>query len=153
MRVGAKVMFCSTVMCGNKLNDWNTMPMSARTLFSAAPEDGSGSPRKVMLPPVMVSSRLMVRHSVDLPEPDGPITTTTSPLAMSRSMSRSTVTVPKDLVTPRIVISGVGERGAAWRPRRWARSLSWAGPVVIGRSCGPANNVPASYASRFAELT
>ncbi len=32
----------------------------------------------------------MVRHIVDLPEPDGPTTTSTSPLATVRSMSLRT---------------------------------------------------------------
>ena len=34
-----------------------------------------------MVPESMVSSRLIVRHSVDLPLPDGPMMTTTSPRA------------------------------------------------------------------------
>ena len=33
-------------------------------------------PGEAIVPSLMVSSRLMVRHSVDLPEPDGPMTTT-----------------------------------------------------------------------------
>ena len=36
---------------------------------------------------VIVSRRLIVRQSVDLPEPEGPITTTTSPAFTVRSMS------------------------------------------------------------------
>ena len=47
-----------------------------------------------------VSSRLIVRHSVDLPEPDGPMTTTTSPRPTVRSMSLSTCRSPKCLLTP-----------------------------------------------------
>jgi hypothetical protein len=43
-----------------------------------------------MMPQSIVSSRLIVRHKVDLPPPDGPTTTTTSPLETVRSMSRST---------------------------------------------------------------
>jgi hypothetical protein len=38
----------------------------------------------------MGSSRLIVLHSVDLPDPDGPMSTTTSPRSMVRSMSRRT---------------------------------------------------------------
>jgi hypothetical protein len=41
----------------------------------------------VIVPVSKVSSRLIVRQRVDLPDPDGPITTTTSPLPMDRSMS------------------------------------------------------------------
>ena len=61
------------------------MPTSARSWASALPSAGSGSPSTVIAPESIGSSRLIVRHSVDLPDPDGPITTTTSP--------RSTVSV------------------------------------------------------------
>ena len=46
----------------------------------------------------MVSSRFIVRQSVDLPEPDGPMTTTTSPRPTVRSMSWRTCNVPEVLV-------------------------------------------------------
>ncbi len=52
-----------------------------------------------MLPVSMVSRRLIVRQSVDLPEPEGPITTTTSPRWIVRSMSWSTCSAPKCLFT------------------------------------------------------
>src|SRR5258708_3786351 len=42
----------------------------------------------------------MQRRSVDLPEPEGPITQTTSPLGISMSMPRSTSSLPKRLHTP-----------------------------------------------------
>ena len=48
------------------------MPTSARRLASALPSSGSGWPSMVIVPDWMVSSRLIARHSVDLPEPDGP---------------------------------------------------------------------------------
>ena len=38
---------------------------------------------------------LMQRRSVDLPEPDGPMTLITSPLFTEKSMSRSTSWVPE----------------------------------------------------------
>ena len=47
----------------------------------------------------MVSSTLMQRRKVDLPEPDGPTTTTTSPASMFSEMSFSTKDSPKRLVT------------------------------------------------------
>jgi hypothetical protein len=50
------------------------------------PSFGSSLPSIVMVPLVIVSRRLIVRHSVDLPEPDGPMTTTTSPRLTVRSM-------------------------------------------------------------------
>ena len=45
-------------------------------------------------PESMVSRRLMVRHMVDLPEPEGPITTTTSPRSTERLMSLRTCRSP-----------------------------------------------------------
>ena len=48
------------------------MPTSARSLASALPSWGSGWPSRVIVPLSIVSSRLIARHSVDLPEPDGP---------------------------------------------------------------------------------
>src|SRR5690606_21308028 len=73
--IGPMVTFCSTVLCAKRLNDWNTIPTSLRNRASPRPSSGSGTPSMVMTPLSMVSSRLMVRHRVDLPEPEGPITT------------------------------------------------------------------------------
>ena len=72
------------VLCAKRLNDWNTMPTSLRSRASALPSAGSGWPSKVIVPELIGSSRLIARHSVDLPEPDGPITTTTSPRSTDR---------------------------------------------------------------------
>jgi hypothetical protein len=52
------------------------MPTSARSLARAAPSSGSFSPSMLIEPESIVSSRLMARQSVDLPEPLGPMTTT-----------------------------------------------------------------------------
>jgi hypothetical protein len=52
-----------------------------------------------MRPDSNVSRRLIVRHSVDLPEPDGPRTTMTSPRPTVRLMSLSTCRSPKCLLT------------------------------------------------------
>ncbi len=46
------------------------------------------------VPPEIVSSPAIIRRSVDLPQPDGPTKTMSSPCAMSRSMSLRTSTVP-----------------------------------------------------------
>ena len=45
------------------------MPTSARSFASPAPSSGSVLPSIVIVPESMVSSRLIARHSVDLPEP------------------------------------------------------------------------------------
>src|SRR3954464_12638686 len=47
----------------------------------------------------MVSRRLIARHRVDFPEPEGPITTTTSPRLIARLMSCNTCRSPNHLFT------------------------------------------------------
>jgi hypothetical protein len=46
-------------------------------------------PSNISWPDLISSSRLTVRINVDLPEPDGPHTTTTSPFLTSALMSAS----------------------------------------------------------------
>ena len=82
------------------------MPTSARSWASSLPSSGSCLPSMVIVPDSMVSSRLIARQSVDLPEPEGPMTTTTSPLPTVRSMSCSTCRSPKCLLTPSRTTSG-----------------------------------------------
>ena len=93
--IGPSVTFSRIVRCAKRLNDWKTMPTSARSVASALPSFGSSLPSIAIVPRVIVSSRLIVRHSVDLPEPDGPITTTTSPRLTTVLMSFSTWKSPK----------------------------------------------------------
>ena len=107
------VTFCSTVLWANRLNDWKTMPTSARSLARALPSSGRATPSMVIEPEAMGSSRLMVRHSVDLPDPDGPMTTSTSPLSTVRSMSLSTWRSPKYLLTLSMTTRGVASAGDA----------------------------------------
>src|SRR6476660_5175978 len=56
-----------------------------------------------MRPCWYVSRKLMQRSRVVLPEPLGPITQTTSPVAISRSTPRRTCRSPKNLCTPAIL--------------------------------------------------
>src|SRR5260370_1416318 len=53
-------------------------------------------------PPLICSSPAIMRNSVDLPQPDGPTSTTNSSSPMSMSMPWITSTGPKDFLTPRI---------------------------------------------------
>ena len=64
------------------------------------PPRAAAAPSMAISPESIGSSRLIVRQSVDLPEPDGPMTTTTSPRAISRSMSCRTCSSPNHLLTP-----------------------------------------------------
>src|ERR1700712_1064227 len=91
------------------------MPTSARSRASARPSSGSCLPSIVIVPESMDSSRLMQRHSVDLPEPEAPTTTTTSPRSTSRSMSCSAWNEPKLLLTPRMLTRGSAITGTYCR--------------------------------------
>ena len=53
-------------------------------------------------PPLMFSSPAIIRSRVDLPQPDGPTSTTNSPSAISTVTSWITGTAPNAFRTPRI---------------------------------------------------
>src|ERR1700730_3595519 len=74
-----------------------------------------------ILPPSNGSRKLMQFNNVLLPDPDGPITTTTSPDATSRSIPRSTVWLPK--LFTRLLISS----SAVMRDQRHS-------PECVGRT-------------------
>ena len=60
----------------------------------------TGCPAIEMAPLVTSSRPAMTRSRVDLPHPDGPTKTTSSPSPISRSIPLRTSVVPKALVTP-----------------------------------------------------
>ncbi|MNT44435.1 hypothetical protein D3C72_1809610 [compost metagenome] len=91
--------FSSAVICGNRLNCWNTMPASRRISRTWAASPFTLRPSTSRSPPLIVSSTLIHRRNVDLPEPEGPTTTTTSPASMFSEMPFSTMDSPKFLVT------------------------------------------------------
>src|ERR1700681_2577077 len=76
------------------------MPTWLRIAASSPPLAVSRLPSTTTVPSCTASRPLMQRISVLLPEPDGPITTTTSPVATARSMSASTWFVPNHFWTP-----------------------------------------------------
>src|SRR6202795_1795266 len=65
------------------------------------------SPPIMMSPPVMSSSPAIIRRVVDLPQPDGPTSTTNSWSAMSRSMPRTASPSSQRLITLRKVTSAM----------------------------------------------
>jgi len=76
--VGLRITFFSTDMCGNKLKDWNTIPIFWRTSFGFTEPEMIDSPSRRISPESMATSRLRHFKSVDLPEPEDPIRQTTS---------------------------------------------------------------------------
>ena len=106
-RIGARVTFWSTVRCGNRLNDWKTIPISLRMAAMLRMSLVSSMPSTMISPRWCSSSRLMVRMNVDLPEPDG--AEDDDHLAgrrRSRSMPRSTCSWPNHLWTSRQTMIG-----------------------------------------------
>ena len=80
MRVG-RVMFSSAVSVGSRLKNWKTKPMCLRrSLVSALSPSDVISASPIQARPAVGRSRparMCIR--VDLPEPDEPITATSSP--------------------------------------------------------------------------
>jgi len=93
------VRFSVTDRCGNSSKLWNTMPTRERSLGKSVAGSCSGTPSTVISPFWNGSSALTVLMSVDLPEPEGPQTTTTSPLFTVTEQSLSTWTGPYHLET------------------------------------------------------
>src|SRR5262249_55474325 len=85
--------------CGNSSKCWNTMPTRLRTLGRSVLGSVTAVPSTTMRPFCTGSSAFTVLMSVDLPEPDGPHTTTTSPLRMLVVQSVRTWKVPYHLET------------------------------------------------------
>ena len=97
--IWASVRFCVTVRWGNSSKCWNTMPTRERSfgrfVFGSAIE----MPSTTMSPFWNGSSAFTVLMRVDLPEPDGPQTTTTSPFWIAVLQSISTWKLPYHLET------------------------------------------------------
>ena len=131
-------MFCMTVLCGNRLNAWNTIPMWVRILLRSVRMSVRSRPRNQTLPSLGISSRFTQRSSVDFPEPDGPMTTCTSPGSRVRSIPFRTWLLPNHLcdaldpherlvvVVPRPDVLAVSVRSISAH-LRWPRGRSAAG--------------------------
>src|SRR5882672_6901094 len=77
----ARHKFSMIFRCGNSSKCWNTMPTRARSFGRSVLGSLTLMPSRMMSPLWNGSSALTHLISVDFPEPDGPHTTTTSPLA------------------------------------------------------------------------
>ena len=95
--IGAMIRFSSTVMCGNRLKRWNTMPTLSRILLRSVVRSWAAKPLTTTSPSLTVSRAFMQRRKVLFPEPDGPMMHTTSCGLISQLMPRSTWLSPKRL--------------------------------------------------------
>ena len=84
-----KPAFCSTVRCGISAKDWNTMLMCLRRSARSALASicAMSWPSNSTWPAVGSIRRLSSRTSVDLPEPDRPMTTKISPSCTAKLAS------------------------------------------------------------------
>ena len=121
-QIGARVMLSSTVRCGNRLNCWNTMPTSERICSMLRVSLVSSTPSTMIGRPDAASRRLMQRIQVDLPEPDGPSTTTTSCSLMFADTPFSAWKSPYHLSTP-VAHDDVVAAGEFLAHRRSGRKL------------------------------
>ncbi|MMZ67467.1 hypothetical protein D1872_300560 [compost metagenome] len=82
-------MFSSTLRCGIRAKDWNTMLIFLRRTWRSSRSEmaAMSSPSISTWPRVGSISRLKRRTRVDLPEPERPITTKISPSWMARLTS------------------------------------------------------------------
>eukprot|EP01022_Parablepharisma_sp_SALTPOND_P000591 TRINITY_DN1031_c0_g5_i1.p1 TRINITY_DN1031_c0_g5~~TRINITY_DN1031_c0_g5_i1.p1 ORF type:complete len:1047 (+),score=351.32 TRINITY_DN1031_c0_g5_i1:737-3877(+) len=104
---GDSMMFSSTVRCGKRLQCWNTIPTSLRSSIRCSCLLVSLWPATVMLPPSMLSSPLMQRSMVLLPEPERPMMATTWPRSTDSEIPFRTWLLPKRLVMLSISTMGM----------------------------------------------
>jgi hypothetical protein len=76
------VKLSKTVICGNNSKCWNTIPTRERNFARSVFESFNAVPSTTILPSWNGSNAFTVLISVDLPEPEGPHTTTTSPFSI-----------------------------------------------------------------------
>src|SRR6478752_3329095 len=103
----AMVRFSVTDRCGNSSKCWNTMPTRLRSFGRLVSFALTWIPSTKMSPFWIGSSALTVLIRVDLPEPEGPQTTTTSFCWICTLQSCSTCTGPYHLDTLRMSIIGL----------------------------------------------
>src|SRR5688572_26735382 len=112
-RVGARMRFCRIVRCGNRLNDWKTIPTLALSCRMIPGERSTTMPSIAISPASMGSRPLMQRSNVLFPDPLGPHTTSTSPETTVRSIASSTLRRPKLLETFRTSMTARVSRATA----------------------------------------
>jgi len=85
-----RTTFSSAFSIGSRLKNWKTKPMCRRRSFvrSVSLSSVMFVPAMVTVPVVGLSSPARMCISVDLPEPDGPITAVSCPFGTSRETPR-----------------------------------------------------------------
>src|SRR5215831_2033943 len=122
-------MLSTTLMCGKSSKCWKTMPICARRRVRLVLESPTEMPLTTTSPCWNGSSPLTVLIKVLLPEPEGPHTTTTSPLLTAVVQLFSTCTGPYHLLTSFISIIAMtvpsrgSERSAARHRQHVAKRL------------------------------
>ncbi|OEI69795.1 putative ABC transporter substrate-binding protein [Curtobacterium sp. ER1/6] len=154
---GPSATFSSAVRCGKSSKCWNTNPMRdrcrRRARSGSAFQRGSpfrpvrsrtpiGSPPTVTTPRSRGSRWLIVRRSVDLPDPDGPRTTVTLPAGRARSTPSMTTWSPNALTAPWMPMAALMRRSC----RRSMRE-EWPGRAERGGGSPPARAATASAAA------
>ncbi len=86
--------FSRAVRWANRLNVWNTIPMSRRISLTSASGAVTGTPSRRISPPSTSVSRFTQRSSVDLPLPEGPTITVVSPASIPKLTPSSTRSSP-----------------------------------------------------------
>ena len=136
--VSGRRMFSSAVSVGSRLNCWKTKPMCVRRSFVSALSGIAGDVvrrRSWTWPSVGRSSPASRCMSVDLPEPDGPMTAVNWPAGTSmltpRRASTAASPLPKRRVTAVAATAGA-RRGAVGDcvVTSWSTGFSWVGVRV-----------------------
>src|SRR3990170_4862548 len=127
---GARPTFCSAVRWGKRLKDWKTIPTSLRTASTLRMSSLSSIPSTTTRPRLCRSRRLMQRIIVDLPEPEGPATTTPSPDRIARLIPRRTCSLPNHLCT-------LSSRMMCWPSRAALVPAGWVAVALWVVSIGP----------------
>ena len=112
--------FCSAVLCGNRLYCWNTMPTLRRSASLSSFGSLTSWPSTRIEPRSIGTSALMQRRSVDLPEPDGPMTQITSPFITS-----SETPLEHGDGAERLVHVGDAHQRLVGRPRHRRHQRTW----------------------------
>ena len=93
--LSGSAMFSAAVSIGRRLKNWKMKPMWSRrrSVSSESPMSVMSTPATVTSPDVGWSRPARMCMSVDLPEPDGPMTAVRRPSAMSTETPRRASTV------------------------------------------------------------